>query len=249
MAIKLQVYGNGSSPDKPIHSITQLVDIRADEIGTQPAIHTLIPELGDQLQTLTYAQMRKAIERLAWHYTMPQNGGLRLELGQDGEPPPVTTIGLFFHSSLNLTFTEFAMHRLGLASLLVSPNNSATAVAGLLKATGAHTLIVGARLADTANDAVNLLKGEGYKLEVLPEKVFPLWGDNGVDAVNLNPYPSLLAPEQETERPCIILHSSGSVCFALDIDALPDQDLGFLGRLALLSHSSILTVRSWRTAQ
>lgn len=107
--------------------------------------------------------------------------------------------------------TEFAMHRLGQAALLISPNNPASAVAGLLKATNTHTLIAGEKLYETAEEAVQILSKEGYKLNLLREQVFPLFGPEGTLATKIQPYPIRLSYKEETYRTCITLHSSGSV--------------------------------------
>ena len=107
--------------------------------------------------------------------------------------------------------TEFAMHRLGQAALLISPNNPASAVAGLLKATDTHVIIAGEKLFETAAEAVQILESDGYDIKLLPEKVFPLFGPEGVASVKVAPYPLRFDYQQETLRTCITLHSSGSV--------------------------------------
>lgn len=164
----------------------------------------------DELKVLTYAEVKKATERLAWHYH-----GLRLAENASEEPPKPgktnETVGLFFRSSLNLTLTEFAMHRLGQAALLISPNNPASAVAGLLKATDTHIIIAGAKLFDTASEAVEILAAEGYQIKLLPEQVFPLFGPEGIASTKVQSYPLRLRYDQESLRTCITLHSSGSV--------------------------------------
>lgn len=103
------------------------------------------------------------------------------------------------------------MHRLGQAALLISPNNPASAVAGLLKATDTHVLIAGEKLFDTAVEAVKLLETDGYSVKLLPEQTFPLFGPDGIASVKVQPYPLRLRYEQEKLRTCITLHSSGSV--------------------------------------
>jgi hypothetical protein len=159
---------------------------------------------------LTSVEVKKATERLAWHYH-----GLRLADDASEEPPAPgktnETVGLFFRSSLNLTMTEFAMHRLGQAALLISPNNPASAVAGLLKATDTHIIIAGDKLFDTASEAVEILATQGYQIKLLPEQVFPLFGPDGIASTKVQPYPLRLRYDQETLRTCITLHSSGSV--------------------------------------
>lgn len=166
----------------------------------------------DELKVMTYAHVKRATERLAWHYHH-----LRLPDNASTAPPAPgetnSTIGIFYRSSLNLTFTEFAMQRLGQAALLISPNNPATAVAGLLKATDTHVLLAGEKLYDIALETVTLLRGEAYSIELYHEKVFPLFGSEGTMAVKIPSYPLRLEYQQETLRTCITLHSSGSVSF------------------------------------
>jgi acyl-coenzyme A synthetase/AMP-(fatty) acid ligase len=177
--------------------------------ATPLAIYTLEPN-SDELKVLNYAQLKKATERLAWHYN-----ALRLPEGASEELPTPgktnETVGIFFRSSLNLTMTEFALHRLGKAALLISPNNPGSAVAGLLKATDTHVIIAGEKLYDTAVEAVEILKADGYQIELLQEQVFPLFGPNGIAATKVAPYPLRLRYSHETMRTCITLHSSGSV--------------------------------------
>lgn len=113
------------------------------------------------------------------------------------------------------------MHRLGQAALLISPNNPASAVAGLLKATNTHVLIAGEKLFDTATEAVEILEAEGYSVKLLPEQIYPLFGPDGIAAVKVQPYPLRLRFEQEARRTCITLHSSGSVSSRNSENSLP----------------------------
>lgn len=190
--------------------------------GTFKALFALEPG-SDELHSLTYAQLRKAVDRLAWqwhhlrlpadhHADQPQADGATS--GSVDTPAKEVTVAIFFHSSLNLTLTEFALHRLGCAALLISPNNPASAVAGLLKATKCQTILAGARLLDTAQEAAEMLaKDSNFELNVHEEIVLPLFGSDGIANTKVSPYPSRFRYPEETGRQCIILHSSGSVSF------------------------------------
>lgn len=77
----------------PILFSDPLPAIRAREQRDHPAVHTGIPERDNSivLRTLTYSQVQKAVDRLAWHYSalglMPK--------AQPGELPPTRIIAVF----------------------------------------------------------------------------------------------------------------------------------------------------------
>ncbi|KII84539.1 hypothetical protein PLICRDRAFT_117812 [Plicaturopsis crispa FD-325 SS-3] len=201
----LHVAGNGSTPSHPILSLTQLIDERASSLPHAPAIHTILPSSW-AVHTLSYTQLRQAIYRLAWHY---DGLGLRLKDGGEGEVGE-RVVGIFAQSSLTLTFTEFALHRLGCTALLISPNNSASAVAALLKATGAHTLIVGGQPSADVGGQPSADVGGQPSADMGDAGKGRMWDAGEEGLAEVPPYPSLLTPEEEHERPAIILHSSGS---------------------------------------
>ncbi|KAJ7626417.1 L-aminoadipate-semialdehyde dehydrogenase [Mycena polygramma] len=192
-------------------SLTQLLAIRANEQPDYPAVHTGIPETDNNivLRTLTYSQVQKAVDRLAWHYS-----GLGLTpKAQPGELPPPRIIAVFTTSAIDESFLELALAKLGLAALLLSVNNSVPAVAHLSKLTNSTHLIYSEKFSKEAHEAQAILKSQDYHLELVPDKRFPLWGDGGIDAAKVEPLSPVLTPEQEADRPAVILHSSGSTGF------------------------------------
>lgn len=106
---------------------------------------------------------------------------------------------------------ECALAGMGFTSLLLSTNNSVEAVVHLLKQTEAVGLIYSEKFEGVAKAAGKLL-GQSFTLN--EEKRFPLWGKDGVDSSaekgDMNDE-TLLTPEEEKARTCVILHSSGSV--------------------------------------
>jgi len=130
-----------------------------------------------------------------------------------GEVPPEQVVGVLTISSIDEPLLEMALCKLGLCGLLLSTNNSPAAIAHLCKTTGAKHLIYGPKFQETAKEAQQSLKEEGYALELVPEKKFPLWGPGGIADAEVKPYPALLTPEQEKRRAGVILHSSGSTGF------------------------------------
>ncbi|KAH8824644.1 L-aminoadipate-semialdehyde dehydrogenase [Flagelloscypha sp. PMI_526] len=190
-------------------SLTELVLKRATEQPNDPSIYTSTPDSEELLQSLTFSQVSSAVDRLAWHYS---NQGL-MPTAQPGEIPPQQVIAVLTSSSYNETLLEIALSKLGLSALLLSVNNSVAAVAHLCKLTKATHLIFGTRFVQEGKDAQALLAQEGYKLGLVEDKHFPLWGPDGVAAANVQSFPPVLTPEQETKRTCVILHSSGSTGF------------------------------------
>lgn len=96
---------------------------------------------------------------------------------------------------------------------MVSPNNSAAAIAHLLDSADAHQLIYHPKLAANAHAGVDLLAEkypERTKCELIEEKLLPLWD---VDWNAVQPFPRLFSPEEENKRIAFSLHTSGSTGF------------------------------------
>ncbi|EJD50787.1 L-aminoadipate-semialdehyde dehydrogenase [Auricularia subglabra TFB-10046 SS5] len=190
-------------------SLTDLLAKRVDSQGDEPSIYTGSPDCPALLQHLTYSEVQKAVDRLAWHYSKldlvpkPVDGGL----------PPQRTIAVLTSSSYDESLLEMALCKLGLTPLLLSVNNSVPAVAHLCKLTNSTHLIYGAKYAKEAREAQEILADQGYTIGLVEDTRFPLWGDNGVRASSVKAFSAVLTPEQERTRTAIILHSSGSTGF------------------------------------
>ena len=103
------------------------------------------------------------------------------------------------------------MAKLGLASLLLSVNNSVPAIAHLCKITQSTHLIYGSKFVSEAHEAQKILDEQGIEIQIIPDMRYPIWGLGGVDDVKVEPFPAVLKPQDEKKRTCVILHSSGSV--------------------------------------
>lgn len=159
--------------------------------------------------TYSFKEGDAAVDRLAWHYS-------KLDICPKvatGEVPPVHVISVLTSSSIDETFLEIALAKLGLTSLLLAVNNSVAAVAHLTKLTNATHLIYGAKFEDTAKEARAILAAQDYHIELIPETRFPLWGPQGVASSTIEPFAPYLTPDQEASRPGVVLHSSGSTGF------------------------------------
>ncbi len=90
--------------------------------------------------------------------------------------------------------------------------------------------IYGTKFIQEAHDAQKLLRNQGYTVELVEDKRFPLWGPEGVESTKIKPFPAVLTPEQESKRPAVILHSSGSVSPRLP-PMFPSSELSFVDRI------------------
>ncbi|KAL7418303.1 hypothetical protein Q5752_006759 [Cryptotrichosporon argae] len=188
-------------------SLTELVALRAATQADEPAVHTGAAEFGDELQTLTYSDILRAVDRLAAYYA-----SLGLVLATS-DVPPTRVIAVLTSTAIDESLLEIALAKLGFTALLLSVNNSVAAVAHLCKQTSSSHLIYGTKHAAASAEAQQLLHEQGYDLDLVAEQRFPLWGPGGVRDAKIAPFPARLSPDQETRRPCVILHSSGSTGF------------------------------------
>jgi len=190
-------------------SLTELVAIRARDQPNDVAIYTGIDEPGDILRPLTYLQVQKAVDRLCAHYA---GLGLLAPISENGLPA-ARTIAVLTSTAIDESLLEIALAKLGLSPLLLSVNNSVPAVAHLCKLTQSTHLIYGSRFPAEAKEAQRILAEQGYEIEIVPDKRFPLWGPEGVEKASIEPYPAVLQPKDEKDRIAVILHSSGSTGF------------------------------------
>ncbi|KZT73346.1 L-aminoadipate-semialdehyde dehydrogenase [Daedalea quercina L-15889] len=189
-------------------SLTDLVAIRARDKPNDVAIYTGIDEPGPLLKPLTYSQVQRAVDRLCAHYA-----GLGLTPpGKDGIPPQ-QVIAILTSTAVDESLLEIALAKLGLTSLLISVNNSVPAIAHLCKITNSSHLIYGSKFVSEAHEAQNILAEQDIEIEIVPDKRYPIWGPGGVDDVKIDPFTAVLSPQDERDRMCVILHSSGSTGF------------------------------------
>ncbi|KAK7031412.1 L-aminoadipate-semialdehyde dehydrogenase [Favolaschia claudopus] len=210
-------------------SLTQLLAIRARDEPDYPAVYTGIPEANNNilLRSLTYSQVQKAVDRVAWYYS---SQGLARAALQPGDLPSVQVIAVYTTSAFDETLLEIALAKLGLAALLLSVNNSVPAIAHLCKITNSSHLIYSERFTNEAHEAQAILRSQDYELTLVLDKRFPLWGEDGVETAKINEFPAALTPEEESARPAVILHSSGSTGFPKPVFVTHS---GFIANIAL----------------
>ncbi|KAF9052348.1 L-aminoadipate-semialdehyde dehydrogenase [Hymenopellis radicata] len=192
-------------------SLTELLTIRARDQPNDPFIYTGDAADGPNiiLRSLTFSQTEAAVDRLAWHYA---GLGIAPKVAP-GEIPPVKIVAVLTSTAIDESLLEMALAKLGLSALLLSVNNSVPAIAHLTKLTKATHLIYGSKFVQEAKEARDVLKSQGYEIDIHPDQRFPLWGPEGVENSKIKPFKPVLTPEQETSRPAVILHSSGSTGF------------------------------------
>lgn len=168
-------------------SLTELLEKRARETPDRVAIYT--GEANDDpsklLQPLTYGEVSKAVDRLAWHYAAIP--GFMPEPAADGIPPP-RIVAVLVSSAIDESFLEIALAKLGMTALIYGP-----------------------RFVDEAHEAQRILREQDIDIGIIPDQRFPLWGEAGAAAAPSKPYQARLTPDQERTRPGVLLHSSGSV--------------------------------------
>ncbi|KAL1412125.1 hypothetical protein Q8F55_003125 [Vanrija albida] len=196
-----------AAPHFHAQSLTELIALRAKTQPDDPAVHTGIPEDASQLQTLTYGDIQRAVDRLAAYYAPLAPPAV------EGQTPPEQVVAVLVSTAVDESLLEIALAKLGLAPLLLSVNNSVSAIAHLCKITRATHLIYGPKFIETAHEAQRLLAQEGVRVDITEDKRFPLWGKGGVRDAAIEPFPARLPPEVESKRTCVILHSSGSTGF------------------------------------
>lgn len=132
-------------------------------------------------------------------------------------PPAERIIAVLVSTAVDESLLEIALARIGLTALLLSTNNSATAVAHLSRQTSASHIIYDDKHAVTALEAVDILQNgkDGkalHAIQAVPDKRFPLWGSGGVDGVKWEDdiFEPVVPYEEEGKRNGVILHSSGS---------------------------------------
>lgn len=185
-------YTGIDEPGSPLRSLTYVIT------NMWPIV------LSDMKATSRYSQVQRGVDRLCHYYA-----GLGL-VPSEGHMPQ-RTIAVLTSTAIDESLLEIALSKLTLAPLLLSVNNSVPAVANLCKLTKATHLIYGSRFLSEAQDAQKQLAQEGFHLEIVSEKRFPLWGPGGIDDSSIKPYAPTLTPEEEWSRTAVILHSSGSV--------------------------------------
>ncbi|KAH7098977.1 L-aminoadipate-semialdehyde dehydrogenase [Auriculariales sp. MPI-PUGE-AT-0066] len=207
-------------------SLTDLLAKRVATQGDEPYIYTSSPESTELLECLTYSDVQRAVDRLAWHYS---SIGLAPSVAA-GQVPPQQTVAVLTSSSFDESLLEMALAKLALAPLLLSVNNSVAAVAHLCRQTKATHLIYGPKFAEVAREARTLLDEQNYALDLVEDKRFPLWGRDGARAAALKPFRAILTPDQESTRTGVILHSSGSTGFPKPVYI---HHLGLIANIAL----------------
>ncbi|KAF9266782.1 L-aminoadipate-semialdehyde dehydrogenase [Marasmius fiardii PR-910] len=200
------------APVYKARSTTELIALRARDQPNDPAVYTGIPEPDNsiKLRSISYSDLLRAVDRLAWHYS---SLGLGLQPSSSSKVPPPQIIACLVTSAIDETLLELALCKLGLTPLLLSVNNSVPAVTHLCKLTKSTHLIYSPKFTEEAKEAKSSLEAEGYQLGIVKDRRFPLWGPEGIATTTVKPFQAPLTPEQEANRPAVVLHSSGSTGF------------------------------------
>ncbi|BEI83428.1 hypothetical protein CcaverHIS002_0400320 [Cutaneotrichosporon cavernicola] len=103
-----------TEPKFHARSLTELLALRTATQPDDSAVHTGAAEFGDELQTLTYSDISRAVDRLSAHYA-----GLNLQPScTPGQLPPPRVIAVLVTTAIDESLLEMALARLGLTALL-----------------------------------------------------------------------------------------------------------------------------------
>lgn len=171
------------------------------QVPDAPAYRSYYPSTST-CGTLTYRDVASAVDLLAWHYQ--KNNQIR-----NTDVDKTEVVAVLTEPGIWSFLTELALIKAGYTPLLLSTNNSVPAIAHLINATGAKTVLHCDKYADVMAEAVETVKREhGVELKVVEQFVF----DPNIK-LESPPFEPSFTPEQEENRPAVILHSSGSTGF------------------------------------
>ncbi|CAO1626804.1 unnamed protein product [Sympodiomycopsis kandeliae] len=156
-----------------------------------------------EFRTYTFGQVDRLIKAVAgqFHAILPAR--------TRGEPQK--TVGLILQSDIDFVITEFALIRLGHAVALLSPNNSAAAIADLVEKSGAVLLVHDQKSRALTAEAVDLLHQN--RLNVMVSAGFPVSTLDIDSNETTDGSRAELTEEEQLESTAVCMHSSGSTGF------------------------------------
>ncbi|KAA1469655.1 acetyl-CoA synthetase-like protein [Dentipellis sp. KUC8613] len=179
-------------PDSPI-LIPQAIDHRSYHDAQRIAISYPKPGTSEYVD-VSWAQFGHAVDNAAWAFS--EKLGIR-----NSPDDPLKVVGLLARSDASYMITIYALHKLGIIPLLISPRNSRAAVVNLLKLTDSVAVL---------SDSYNRAEAEASAAEAGSIPVYDLAPLPGTVTGERKPFPFNLTWEAECDRPALILHTSGS---------------------------------------
>ncbi|KAL7270283.1 putative NRPS-like protein biosynthetic cluster [Rhizina undulata] len=192
-----------------IRTLPELLSFNARHNGDLLFGLQAVKNIDDAPVRITYAQMQRAVERcMAW-LAVNLEGLKRPEI-VDGKVVKTRAVGLLLASDIGVMIYLIALLALGVPVVTLSARLTPLAIAHLLKATSAGSLVVSARVSRAANEALSTLTDE-EKPNVYEPLSYERFLDESdslglVDAESPAPYTEV----DENDRNVLILHSSGT---------------------------------------
>ncbi|TFY83888.1 hypothetical protein EWM64_g125 [Hericium alpestre] len=174
--------------------IPYAIDHRSYNDAQRVAISYPKPGTSDYVD-VTWAQFGHAVDDAAW--TFSEKLGIR-----SSSDDPLRVVGILARSDAAYMITIYALHKLGIIPLLISPRNSRAAIVNLLKLTNSVAVL---------SDSYNRAEAEDSAAEAGPNiPVYDMAPLPGTVTGERRPFPFNLTWEAECDRPALILHTSGS---------------------------------------
>ncbi|KAF8813041.1 acetyl-CoA synthetase-like protein [Phlegmacium glaucopus] len=179
-------------PSEPV-LIPRLIDFRAQHDAQRVCLSYPAPTTSKYID-ITFEDFGRAVNNAAWEFC-------KIIGARRSSSEPTKVVGILARSNAAYMVSIYALHKCGIAPLLISPRNSREAIVHLLKSTNSAALITDSfNKAEAEASAAELGSLPVYDIAPLPTPGIPA----------SEPFPFNLQWEEECDKPAIFLHTSGS---------------------------------------
>ncbi|KAG8964763.1 hypothetical protein FRC03_001374 [Tulasnella sp. 419] len=195
--------------EETFYSVNHLLALRTAQHPDYPVLG--VPDKDLKYTMYTYKELNTAANLLAHHFV---DSGL-IPPRANGDTTSKLCIGLFAHSGYDYVVIEWALSRMGYSVLFISPNNSAPAVAHLLKSTNASHVVVQPVFDQTVKEASAILAEGGLSVTTVAQpdpQVYSTSSQANAPAEKLS-WTHAIDYQAEQDHVAFIVHSSGSTGF------------------------------------
>ncbi|KAF9567997.1 acetyl-CoA synthetase-like protein [Agrocybe pediades] len=173
--------------------IPRFIDLRARNDAQRVCISYPAPGTSKYID-ITFEDFGRAVNNAAWEFN--EKIGARRSSSE-----PTKVVGILARSGAAYMVSIYALHKIGIAPLLISPRNSREAIVNLLRLTNSSAVIT---------DSFNKAEAEACAAELGSIPVHDIAPLPTQGAPVSEPFPYDLKWDEECDKPFIILHTSGS---------------------------------------